>query len=84
MQGMLTVATNTTKRRTNSFKRLTTIQLGILKSTAMVIENNCEKKGGHFFNFSSGFRKILFQSDLERPRQAVNDRVEQFRHDMLK
>ena len=31
-------------------------------------------------SFSSGFRKILLRSDVELPRQADNDRVEQFRY----
>ena len=37
------------------------------------------KKEGHFSSLSSGFRKIILRSDAELPRQAENDRVEQFR-----
>ena len=39
-----------------------------------------KKKGDHFSTFSSRFRKIILQSDAELPRQAENDKVEQFRH----
>ena len=40
------------------------------------------KKGGHFSSYSSEFPKLLVQSDVEIPRQAENDRAEQFRHYM--
>ena len=40
------------------------------------------KRNGHSTSFSSGFRKILLQSDVELHRQAENDGEERFRHYM--
>ena len=40
------------------------------------------KISDHFSSFSSGYRQILLWSDAELPRQAENDRMEQFRHKM--
>ena len=40
------------------------------------------KRNFHLTSFSSGFRKILSQSDVELHRQAENDREKQFRHYM--
>ena len=57
----------------------------MLKPIFMYAQTNFHlvlNKNGHFSSFSSGFRKILLWSDVELPRQAENDSVEQFRHYM--
>ena len=41
------------------------------------------KKSGHFSSFSSGFRQVLLQSDVELPIHTENSRVERFRHYIL-
>ena len=64
------------------FKRSTTIQLYAQTNFHGRLKTTLNKKKRHFSSFSSGFRKILSRSDVELPKQAENDNVEQFRHYM--
>ena len=66
------------------FKCFTTLQLYAQTNFPgqLIMKMTVNKKSDHFSSYSSGFRKVLVQSDVELPRQAQNDKVERFRHYM--
>ena len=64
------------------FKRWATIQLYAQTSFHGQLKLIVNNKSDHFSSFTNEFRKILFRSDVDLPRQAENGSVEQFRHYM--
>ena len=64
------------------FKHLRTNQLYAQTKFHGKLRMTVNKRSDHFSSFGSGFEKIILRSDVELPRQAENDRVEQFRHKM--
>ena len=70
MQGIITVAANTTKGKQIVFKLWTTIPLDTQTSIPGQLKLTGNRKGGHFSSFSGGFRIIPSRSDVELPRQA--------------
>ena len=82
MQGILTVAANTDKQKTNNFQVMDDNSAACWNqlSYAWLVENDCKFKMRPFLQFEIGLQKILSQLGVELQSQDENDRVEQFGH----